>query len=194
MNPQVDALIAQESQWRAEFARLRALVLAAAPALAEEVKWGQPCYALAGRNVVLIHGFKDYCALLFIQGALLADPAGLLVQQTANVQAGRQLRFTGLAQIDERAAIVQDYVRAAAELARSGRKVELKKPADYPVPPEFQARLDADPGLRSAFEALTPGRRKGYLFYFAQAKQSATRESRIDKCLPKIFDGLGLDD
>lgn len=182
----------REKRWSGEFAALRQLCLAAG--LNEELKWGQACYDLNGGNVVLIHGFKDYCALLFMKGALLKDPKGILIQQTRNVQAGRQIRFTALADIKKRRATVAAYIRDAIAVEKSGAKVKMKSAAQFEVPEEFQKRLDKDPALAEAFRALTPGRQKGYLLYFAQAKQSRTRAARIEKHEPRILEGFGLND
>ena len=192
MNPLVSKVHAGEKRWRAEFAALRRLCLASG--LNEELKWGQACYDLAGANVVLIHGFKDYCALLFMKGALLADSRGMLVQQTRNVQAARQIRFSALADIDGQAAILEAYVREAIAVEKSGAQVKKKSAADFDVPEEFRTRLDDDPALAQAFHALTPGRQRGYLLHFAGAKQSATRAARVERHTPRILRGLGLDD
>jgi uncharacterized protein YdeI (YjbR/CyaY-like superfamily) len=192
MNPLVSKVHAKEKRWSAEFAALRGLCLASG--LNEELKWGQACYDLDGGKVVLIHGFKDYCALLFMKGALLDDPQGILVQQTANVQAARQIRFVSLADIEKRKAAVAAYIREAIALETSGRKVQMKSAADFPMPQEFQERMDDDPRLAEAFHALTPGRQKGYLLHFAGAKQSKTRAARVAKHAPRILKGLGLDD
>lgn len=192
MNPEIDDFMDRQERWQKEFRKLRQIVLACG--LAEELKWGQPCYTLGGKNVVIIHGFKDYCALLFIKGALMQDPQGLLIQQTEHVQAGRQIRFTAVAEIEALEATLRAYVQEAIRVETAGLRVEKKKTSDFPVPEEFQSRLDEDPALQSAFEALTPGRQRGYLFHFSQPKQSKTRASRVDKCIPRIFDGLGLDD
>jgi uncharacterized protein YdeI (YjbR/CyaY-like superfamily) len=192
MNPLVSKVHGKERRWRAEYAALRQLCLASG--LNEELKWGQACYDLSGSNVVLIHGFKNYCALLFMKGALLKDPKGILVQQTKNVQAARQIRFASLADIDERKAAVKAYIKEAIAVEKSGAKIEMKAVAQFDVPEEFQKRLDHDPKLAAAFHALTPGRRKGYLLHFAGAKQSATREARVEKHAPRILKGLGLDD
>lgn len=191
-NPKVDAVIKSEEKWSREFALLRKLVLSSP--LTEELKWGCPCYTHAGHNVVLIHGFKEYCALLFTKGALLEDPAGILVQQTKNVQAARQIRFTELSEIKAQGKAVKDYVRRALEAEKSGAKIEYKQTEDFEVVPEFQARLRATPSLKKAFEALTPGRQRGYLLFFASAKQSATREARIEKYVRAIYNGEGLND
>lgn len=159
--------------------------------LNEELKWGQACYDLNGSNVVLIHGFRDYCAILFMKGTLLKDPKGMLVQQTKNVQAARQIRFTSLADIKMQSVAVTAYIREAIAVEKSGAKVAMKSAAQFDVPEEFQRRLDADPALAEAFHGLTPGRRKGYLLHFAGAKQSATRAARVEKHAPRILQGLG---
>jgi uncharacterized protein YdeI (YjbR/CyaY-like superfamily) len=192
MNPLVSKVHGKEKRWGAEFAALRQLCLASG--LNEELKWGQACYDLDGRNVVLIHGFKDYCALLFMKGALLKDPKGILIQQTKNVQAARQIRFVSLADINKQKAAVKAYLREAIAVEKSGVKVEMKSAAQFDVPEEFLNRLDDDPRLAEAFHALTPGRQKGYLLHFAGAKQSATRAARVEKHVPRILKGLGLDD
>jgi uncharacterized protein YdeI (YjbR/CyaY-like superfamily) len=192
MNPLVSKVHAKERRWSAEFAALRDMCLAAG--LNEELKWGQACYDFDGGKVVLIHGFKDYCALLFMKGALLKDPKGILVRQTKNVQAARQIRFASLAEIDEQKAVVRAYIKEAIAVEKSGAKVQMKAVADFDVPVEFQQRLDDDPELAEAFHALTPGRQKGYLLHFGGAKQSATRTARVDKHAPRILQGLGLDD
>ncbi|HEV2701926.1 MAG TPA: YdeI/OmpD-associated family protein [Steroidobacteraceae bacterium] len=192
MNPLVSKVHGKEKRWSAEFAALRQLCLAAG--LNEELKWGQACYDLNGHNVVLIHGFKEYCALLFMKGALLKDSKGLLVQQTENVQSARQLRFASLAQINQQRAVVVDYIGRAIAVEKSGAKVKMKSAAQFTVPVEFQERLDNDPAVAKAFHALTPGRQKGYLLYFAAAKLSATRAARVQKSAPRILKGLGLDD
>jgi uncharacterized protein YdeI (YjbR/CyaY-like superfamily) len=192
MNPLVTKVHGKEKRWSAEYAALRRLCLASG--LNEELKWGQACYDLDGGKVVLIHGFKNYCALLFMKGALLKDPAGLLVQQTKNVQSARQIRFTSLADIDGRKAAVKAYIREAIAVEKSGARVQMKGVAQFEVPEEFQKRLDDDPALAEAFHALTPGRQKGYLLHFAGAKQSATRTARVEKHAPRILRGLGLDD
>lgn len=192
MNPDVTRLLAKEQRWSAEFAALRKLCLASG--LNEGVKWGKASYDLDGRNVVLIHGFKDYCALLFMKGALLEDPHGILVQQTRNVQAARQIRFASLAEIRRQAGAVKACIAQAIAVERSGARVRMKGVADFEVPDEFQERLDEDPALAEAFRALTPGRQKGYLLHFNGAKQSGTRAARVDKHIPRIRKGLGLDD
>jgi uncharacterized protein YdeI (YjbR/CyaY-like superfamily) len=192
MNPLVSKVHGKEKRWSAEFAALRQLCLASG--LNEELKWGQACYDLDGGNLVLIHGFNDYCALLFMKGALLMDPKGILIQQTKNVQAARQIRFASLADINKQKSVVKAYLREAIEVEKSGVKVEMKSAAQFDVPKEFQKRLDDDPKLAEAFHLLTPGRQKGYLLHFAGAKQSATRTARVEKHMPRILKGLGLDD
>jgi uncharacterized protein YdeI (YjbR/CyaY-like superfamily) len=192
MNPLVSKVHGKEKRWSAEFAALRQLCLASG--LNVELKGGQACYDLEGGNVVLIHGFKDYCALLFMKGALLKDPKGILIQQTKNVQAARQIRFASLADINKQKAAVKAYLREAIAVEQSGVKVEMKSAAQFDVPEEFLKPLDDDPKLAEAFHALTPGRQKGYLLHFAGAKQSSTRAARVEKHIPRILKGLGLDD
>jgi uncharacterized protein YdeI (YjbR/CyaY-like superfamily) len=190
MNPKVDAYLRKAKKWREEFERLRTIVLECG--LTEELKWGWPCYTFQNRNIVLIHGFKEYCALLFFKGALLRDPKGVLIQQTKNVQAARQIRFTNVRKIVELEPVLKAYIREAKE--KAGLKVNFKKTADFKIPDEFQNKLDEIPTLKTAFDALTPGRQRAYLFYFSQPKQSKTRESRVEKCMQRILNGKGLDD
>ncbi len=192
MNSTVTKVHQKEKRWSAEFAALRQLCLDTG--LNEELKWGQACYDLGGSNVVLLHGFKDYCALLFMKGALLKDPKGILVQQTKNVQAARQIRFTSLADVKKKSAAVSAYIRDAIAVEKSGAKVPMKSAAQFDMPQEFLTRLDDDPELAEAFHALTPGRQKGYLLHFAGAKQATTRAARVEKHAPRILKGLGLDD
>jgi uncharacterized protein YdeI (YjbR/CyaY-like superfamily) len=192
MNPLVSKVHGKEKRWSAEFAALRRLCLASG--LNEELKWGQACYDLDGANVVLIHGFKDYCALLFMKGALLKDPKGILIQQTKNVQAARQIRFASVVEIDRQKAAVKACLGEAIAVEKRGLKVPMKSAAQFDVPAEFLKRLDDDPKLAEAFHLLTPGRQKGYLLHFAGAKQSATRAARVDRHAPRILKGLGLDD
>ena len=192
MNPLVTKVHGEEKRWGAEYAALPRLCLESG--LHEELKWGQACYDLRGSNVVLIHGFKNYCALLFVKGALLKDPKGILIQQTKNVQAARQIRFASLADINRQKAAVKAYIRQAIAVEKSGARVDMKSAAQFEVPEEFQKRLDDDPELAEAFHALTPGRQKGYLLHFAGAKQSATRTARVEKHASRILKGLGLDD
>jgi uncharacterized protein YdeI (YjbR/CyaY-like superfamily) len=195
VNPQVSDLLERSEAWRAEFAALRALVLAHS-ALTEGLKWGQACYALDGKNVVLIHGFKHYCALLFFKGALLEahDPQRLLVQQSERVQAARQVRFTSVDQIRAQSGAVHALIEAAIAAERSGHTVVLKTTADFAVSAEFQARLEGMPALRDAFGALTPGRQRAYLLHFAAPKRTQTRAARVEASIPRILDGFGLDD
>jgi uncharacterized protein YdeI (YjbR/CyaY-like superfamily) len=192
LNPKVDAFLARAEKWRLEFERLRAIILGCD--LDEDLKWGQPCYSLQGRNVCLIHGFKDYCAVLLMKGALLDDPAGVLVQQTPNVQSARQIRFTSEAQIAGMENILKDCIEQAIEVERAGLRVQKKQTAAFDVPAEFEARLGSDPAVKAAFEALTPGRQRGYLLYFASAKQAKTRQARVENSIPAILAGRGRDD
>jgi uncharacterized protein YdeI (YjbR/CyaY-like superfamily) len=192
MNPLVTKVHDKEKRWSAEFAALRQACLTSG--LNEELKWGQACYDLSGANVVLIHGFKNYCALLFMKGALLKDPKGLLVQQTKHVQSARQIRFTSLGKINKQKAAIKSYIANAIAVEKSGAKVQKKGVADYEVPEEFLRILEDDPPFAEAFRALTPGRQKGYLLHFAGAKQAATRTARIEKHVPRILKGQGLDD
>ena len=193
-NPQVDAFLADkdEAKWKDAFTKLRQIALSCP--VTEERKWGKPCYTVNGNNVVLMHGFKDYCALLFAKGALLNDPKGILVQQTKNVQAARQIRFTSAKEVTALAATIKAYILEAIELEKSGAKVEYKQTEDFEVAPEFQALLRSTPSLKAAFEALTPGRQRGYLLFFAGAKQPATRAARVEKSVPAIYAGKGLQD
>lgn len=192
MNPKVDFFFEKGGQWKSAYEQLRTLVLDCG--LTEELKWGVPCYTINDNNVVLIHGFKDYCALLFHKGVLLKDTKQLLIQQTENVQAARQLRFTSVDEILKLAPTIKSYIKEAVKLEQSGAKVELKKTAEFNMPDEFKIKLDELPGLKTAFENLTPGRQRGYLLYFSQAKQAKTREARIEKYIPIILSGKGLDD
>jgi uncharacterized protein YdeI (YjbR/CyaY-like superfamily) len=189
MNPKVDFFFNKAEQWHDEYRMLREIILETG--LAEELKWGCPCYTIGGANVVLIHGFKEYCALLFHKGVLLKDPHGILIQQTKNVQSARQLRFTSADQIRALKNELKAYVFEAIEVERSGLKVAFKKTEQFETVAEFQSVLDRDPELKNAFEKLTPGRQKGYLLYFSQAKQAQTREKRIEKSISKILDGKG---
>ncbi|MFY7729084.1 MAG: YdeI/OmpD-associated family protein [Flavobacterium sp.] len=193
MNPKVDLFLEKATKWKEEMVLLRTIALSTNE-LTEDYKWLHPCYTVNGKNVVLIHEFKEYCALLFHKGALMKDPDTLLIQQTENVQAARQLRFTSVEQIKELEPVIKDYINEAIEIEKSGKKVALKETADFDVPEEFQTKLDADADLKTAFNALTPGRQRAYLFFFSKAKQSKTREQRIEKYIPKILDGKGMDD
>ena len=192
MNPKVDFYFNKAAKWQEEFERLRMIVLDCG--LTEELKWGVPCYTWQDKNIVLMHGFKEYCALLFFKGALLQDKENILIRQTQNVQAARQIRFTGLIEIMDMEPVLKAYIREAVEVEKAGLKVNFKKTSEFKIPEEFQSKLDAIPALKTAFEALTPGRQRAYLFYFAQPKQSSTRESRIEKFMQKILDGKGLND
>ena len=192
MNPKVDWFFDKATQWQEEYEKLRIICLDCG--LTEELKWGQPCYTLNNANIVLIHGFKEYCALLLFKGALLKDPSGILIQQTENVQSPRQIRFTSAKEIVKLEPILKDYIYEAIDVEKAGLKVELKKTKDFAVPEEFQTKLDGSAVLKAAFEALTPGRQRNYLFYFSKAKQSKTREERVEKAIPLILNGKGLDD
>jgi uncharacterized protein YdeI (YjbR/CyaY-like superfamily) len=192
MNPAVDAVLDKAKHWREEFAALRRIILDRG--LTEELKWGNPCYVFEARNIVLIHGFKEYCALLFFKGALMKDPNGILIRQTANVQAGRQIRFTDAGEISQLTPVLKSYLDDAIAVEKAGLKVPLKKTTEYKIPKEFQNELDQDLALKTAFSALTPGRQRAYLLHFSSPKQEKTRASRVEKCLPKILSGKGLDD
>jgi uncharacterized protein YdeI (YjbR/CyaY-like superfamily) len=192
MNPQVTAFLKRQGKWRAELEKLREILFESG--LTEELKWGKPCYALEGKNVALIHGFKEYCAILFHKGALLEDPKGVLIQQTKNVQAARQIRFTSVQEVTKLEKTVKAYVRAAIEVERAGLKVQFKKTEEMELPEEFASTLAANAKLKAAFAALTPGRQRGYIFHFSQPKQSKTRAERVKKHVPRILSGLGLDD
>jgi uncharacterized protein YdeI (YjbR/CyaY-like superfamily) len=191
-NPKVDLFLNKANKWQEEFKELRRIILDCS--LTEELKWGHPCYTYQNKNIVLIHGFKEYCALLFHKGALLKDGKGILVQQTEDVQAAHQIRFTNLQEIAALEPTLKEYINEAIEVEKSGLKVEFKKTSEFAIPEEFQRALDKEHALRNAFESLTPGRQRGYLLYFSQPKQSKTRVSRIEKCIPRIFDGMGLRD
>lgn len=191
-NPKVGAYLAKLTRWRAECETLRRIVLDCR--LTEELKWGAPCYTAERKNVVVIHGFKDYCALLFFKGALLRDAEGLLIRQTENVQAGRQIRFTDVEQIVGMEPVLKAYIHEAVELERTGAKVAKKTTGEFPVADEFQQKLNENPALKAAFASLTPGRQRGYLLYFSAAKQSKTRQARVEKSVNQILDGRGLDD
>ncbi len=191
-NPNVDFFFDKANKWQAEYEKLRTIALDCG--LTEELKWGKPCYTFQNSNIVLIHGFKEYCALLFHKGALLQDPDGILIQQTENVQSARQIRFTNVQEIIEMEPILKAYILEAVEVEKSGLQVDFKPTEEFAFPEEFVNALEEVPGLQDAFDALTPGRQRGYLLYFSAAKQSKTRASRIEKCTPKIFDGKGLND
>jgi uncharacterized protein YdeI (YjbR/CyaY-like superfamily) len=192
MNPKVDFYFSKAKKWQKELEKLRAIVLDCG--LTEELKWGVPCYTFHKNNIVLIHVFKEYCALLFFKGALLNDANGILIQQTKNVQAARQIRFTDGREIVEMKTILKTYIYEAIEVERAGLKVKFKKTEEFIIPEEFQKKLDKTPALKTAFKALTPGRQKAYIFYFSQPKQSKTRVSRVEKSIPQILSGKGLND
>jgi len=192
MNPKVDWFFNKDTKWHKEYQKLRTIILDCG--LIEELKWGCPCYAFEKRNIVLIHGFKEYCALLFFKGALLNDAHGILIQQTKNVQSARQIRFTNAREIVKMERILKAYIYEAVEVERAGLKVKLKKTSDFKIPEEFQNKLDKSTALKTAFNALTPGRQRAYIFYFSQPKQSKTRESRVEKYMKQILNGKGLDD
>lgn len=193
MNQQADNFFKKPGKWQAAYHMLRELI-EEQKELEEDFKWMHPCYTLAGKNVVLIHGFKDYCALLFHKGAIMKDPKEILIRQTENVQSARQLRFSNTDEITKQKAVIKAYIKEAIAIEKSGKKVALKEVAAYPVPEEFKNALEDDNSLHKAFYALSPGRQKGYLFYFNQAKQSATRTSRIAKYYQHILNGKGIDD
>lgn len=192
MNPKVDFYFTKDQKWQQEVQELRVIALDCG--LSEELKWGVPCYTFQKSNIVLIHDFKEYCAFLFFKGALLKDPQNILVQQTKNVQAARQVRFRNIREIIDLKTALIAYIQQAIEVEKSGLKVNFKTTADFPVPEEFQAKLEQIPDLKMAFDALTPGRQKSYILYFSSAKQSKTRESRVEKYLPQILSGKGLED
>ena len=192
MNPKVDWFFSKDTKWQKEYEKLRMIILDCG--LIEELKWGCPCYTFENTNIVLIHGFKEYCALLFFKGALLNDPNDILIQQTKNVQSARQIRFTNIKEIVKMEKILKAYVYEAIEVERAGLKVKLKKTSEYKIPEEFQKKLNKNSALKTAFDALTPGRQRAYKLYFSAPKQSKTRESRVEKCMPQILNGKGLND
>jgi len=192
MNPKVDFFFNKAKNWQEEFKKLRIIILDCG--LTEELKWGQPCYMFEKKNIVLIHGFKEYCALLFFKGALLKDVKGILIQQTKNVQAARQVRFTNVREISKMEKILKDYIYEAVEVEEAGLKVPLKKATEFAIPEEFQKKLDTMRALKTAFYALTPGRQRAYILYFSAPKQSKTRESRVEKYRQQILNGKGLND
>jgi uncharacterized protein YdeI (YjbR/CyaY-like superfamily) len=192
MSPKVDWYFTKAREWQKEIQKLRTIILDCD--LTEELKWGCPCYTFEKSNIVLIHVFKEYCAVLLFKGALLKDPKGILVQQTENVQAARQIRFMNIREINKLEKTLKAYIYEAVQVEEAGLKVEYKKTKEYTIPQEFQNKLDENPALKSAFNSLTPGRQRGYILYFSSARQSKTRESRVDKCMEDILDGKGLDD
>src|SRR6266851_1403862 len=191
-NPKIDWFFMKATEWQEEFEKLRAIVLDCG--LNEELKWGCPCYTFEKRNIVLMHVFKEYCALLFFKGALLSDAKGILIQQTKNVQAARQIRFTNVREIVKLKPILKTYIHEAIEVEKAGLKVNFKKTKEFNIPEEFQNKMNKNPALKKAFNALTPGRQRAYLLYFSAPKQSKTRESRVEKCMRQILNGKGLDD
>src|SRR5689334_24739027 len=192
MNPKVDWYFTKAKKWKEESEELRMIILECG--LSEELRWGKPCYTFEKRNIVLIHGFKDYCALLFFKGALLKDPKGILIQQTENVQSARQIRFTNAREIAKVKTSLEAYIREAIEVEKAGLKVNLKKTSEFKMPAEFKDKLSEDARLKKAFNSLSPGRQRGYLLYFSSPKQSKTREARIQKSVPQILKGMGLND
>jgi uncharacterized protein YdeI (YjbR/CyaY-like superfamily) len=192
MNPKVDWFFSNDTKWQKEYEKLRTIILECG--LTEELKWGCPCYTFDNTNIVLIHGFKEYCALLLFKGALLNDPNGVLIQQTKNVQSARQIRFTNVKEIVKMEKILKAYIYEAIEVEKAGLKVKLKKTSEYKIPEEFQKKLNKNSALKTAFYALTPGRQRAYLFYFSQPKLSKTRESRVEKYIKQILNGRGLND
>jgi uncharacterized protein YdeI (YjbR/CyaY-like superfamily) len=192
MNPRVDEFFSKAQKWQEEFEKLRMIILDCG--LTEELKWGKPCYTFQKSNIVILQGFKEYCALLFVKGALLKDAKGILIQQTENTQAACQIRFTNVREIVEMEPILKAYIYEAIEVERAGLKVNFKKTTDYKIPEEFQNKLDEIPALKTAFDALTPGRQRAYILYFSAPKQSKTRESRVEKYMQQILNGKGLND
>jgi len=192
MNPKVDFFFSKDTKWQKEYEKLRTIILDCG--LIEKLKWGCPCYMFENANIVLIHGFKEYCALLFFKGALLNDPNGILIQQTKNVQAAHQVRFTNVREIVKTERILKAYIYEAIEVERAGLQVKYKKTKDFKIPEEFQSKLDKMPALKKAFDALTPGRQRAYIFHFSQPKLSKTRTSRVEKYIKQILKGKGLDD
>jgi uncharacterized protein YdeI (YjbR/CyaY-like superfamily) len=192
MNPKVDFFFDKASKWQKEYEKLRTIILDCG--LTEELKWGNPCYTFEDNNIILIHGFKEYCAVLFFKGALLSDANKILIQQTENVQSARQVRFTNVKEIVEMEKILKAYIYEAIEVEKAGLKVKLKKTSEFKIPEEFQNKLNKKPALKKAFEALTPGRQRAYIFHFSQPKLPKTREARVEKNIPRILDGKGLDD
>jgi uncharacterized protein YdeI (YjbR/CyaY-like superfamily) len=193
MNPKVDRYFRTAKKWREEMEKLRTIVLGCEE-LTEELKWGKPCYTFEGSNIVLIIGFKEYCALLLCKGALLQDPHGILIQPSENTQAARQIRFSNLREIVKLGAGLKAYIQEAIQAEKAGLKVEYKKSKEFVVPEELQTKLDEIPAFKKAFAALTPGRQRAYVLYFGAAKQSKTREARVEKCMPQILEGKGLND
>ncbi|MCU7743163.1 YdeI family protein [Priestia megaterium] len=192
MNPKVDEFLTKAKKWKEEYETLRKIVLDCE--LTEDFKWMNPCYTFEKKNIVLMHGFKEYCALLFPKGSLLQDSHGILIQQTENVQGARQIRFTNVQEIVEKEAVLKAYIYEAIEVEKAGLKVKAKKPEELIIPDELQHKFDEIPALKDAFTTLTPGRQRAYILHFSAAKQSKTRESRVEKCIPNILNGKGLND
>jgi uncharacterized protein YdeI (YjbR/CyaY-like superfamily) len=192
MNPKVDAYFSNAKKWRKELQKLRRILLDCQ--LTEELKWGKPCYAFEKRNMIIILSLKEHCVLLFFKGALLKDPNGILIKAGKNTEAGRQMRFTDIREIVEMETVLKAYIHEAIEVEKAGLKVNFKKITELKIPEEFQKKLDEIPALKTAFDALTPGRQRGYIFYFSAPKQCKTRESRVEKCMQQILDGKGLND
>jgi uncharacterized protein YdeI (YjbR/CyaY-like superfamily) len=192
MNPKVDAYFSNAKKWRKELQKLRRILLDCQ--LTEELKWGKPCYAFEKRNMIIILSLKEHCVLLFFKGALLKDPNGILIKAGENTEAGRQMRFTDIREIVEMETVLKAYIHEAIEVEKAGLKVNFKKITELKIPEEFQKKLDEIPALKTAFDALTPGRQRGYIFYFSAPKQCKTRESRVEKCMQQILDGKGLND
>ncbi|SCB80930.1 Uncharacterized conserved protein YdeI, YjbR/CyaY-like superfamily, DUF1801 family [Fictibacillus enclensis] len=192
-NPKVEAFFSRSKQWKEEFEKLRSIALSCEE-LTEDFKWMHPCYTFEGKNVVLIHGFKEYCALLFHKGALLQDPQGILIQQTENVQAARQIRFTNVQEIAELEPFIKEYIQQAIEVEKAGLSVDFKESKEFTIPEELQLKFDENPDLKTAFQDLTPGRQRAYVLYFSQAKQPKTRLSRVEKYTQHILEGKGLND
>jgi uncharacterized protein YdeI (YjbR/CyaY-like superfamily) len=192
MNPKVNWFFEKDSKWQEAYKQLRRIVLDCG--LVEELKWGKPCYTFQGSNIVLMHGFKEYCALLFPKGVLLEDFGNILIQQTKNTQSARQIRFTDVQEVIDQETVLKAYIDEAIEVEKAGLEVPMKKTEDFNVPEEFQAKLDESPALKEAFENLTPGRQRGYLLHFSDAKQSKTRKRRVEKYIPKILNGEGMRD
>lgn len=191
-HPKVDVFLQKTKKWKEEMTLLRAIVQECK--LEEDLKWMHPCYTHDGANIVLIHAFKEYCALLFFKGVLLKDKKKVLIQQTENVQDRRQMRFTSIAEVNKQKATIKEYIKEAVDIEKAGLKVEFKKTEEFHMPEEFEKKLSKNKTLKTAFYALTPGRQRGYLLFFAGAKQSQTREARIEKCIPDILKGKGLND
>ena len=192
MNPKVDVFLRKAKKWQEEMAKLRRIILDCG--LTEELKWGKPCYTFQKSNIVIIQGFKEHCALLFFKGALLNDANGILIKPGENTQAGRQIRFTTVREVVEMEPILKAYIHEAIEVEKAGLKVNLKKTSEFTIPEEFQSKLDEIPALKTAFQALTPGRQRAYILHFSAPKQSKTRESRVERSMQRILDGKGLND